>query len=452
MFFLPILLFLIIWLPFLYYFRWRWYRLPVAMASRKETNAQMPPVTIIIPLARRVEGIRNLISALSEQRYNGGISILIVNHSGEKVVEDELLNLEKDFRNLRHTTITTTSHLIDKDKLALTIGVKGARTEWCVLIDPNIQAPAPNWLQTMAQGFTDENSKAIERNIVVGYSNYEQQECGLTLAQYDFHLLNLQNLQLASGNKVTSGIITNVAISRTHFLESNGYDSRHYRLTIGAIPLLVEHLSQTGRIIMILNEEAAILKTAENTATQYHESFEHYVAHYYMSLKTKCRLLLHHSSTVLLLTVPFILLYAALQNIGGWYSFFTADTFSTASTSITANTSIAANTSLAANTSTTAGTSFSADTAFAASAYYNELLILPNSPQLWQIISHAILVLAAFIITIHFPLKWMQRGLLEIGCLSNRLKLLFYAFLTPIYRVKQYLHAFLCRNNYIRRL
>ena len=424
MFFLPILLFLIIWLPFLYYFRWRWYRLPVAMASRKDTNVQMPPVTIIIPLARRVEGIRNLISALSEQRYNGGISILIVNHSGEKVVEDALLNLEKDFRNLRHTTITTTSHLIDKEKLALTIGVKGARTEWCVLIDPNIQAPAPNWLQTIAQGFTDENSKATERNIVVGYSNYEQHECGLTLAQYDFHLLNLQNLQLASGNKVTSGIITNVAISRTHFLESNGYDSRHYRLTIGAIPLLVEHLSKTGRIIMILNAEASILKTGENTATQYHESFEHYVAHYYMSLKTKCRLLLHHSSTVLLLTLPLLLLYALLQTIGGWYMFFATHT--------------AWSTYLA-----TFSCSYS---------YYNDLLLLTNSPQLWQIIIQTILLLSALIFSSFFPLKWMQCGLNEMGYHSNKIKLLFYAFLTPIYRVKQYLHAFLCRNNYIRKL
>lgn len=424
MFFLPILLLIIIWLPFLYYFRWRFYRLPLSVGNTKEINSQMPPVTIIIPLARRVDGIRTIISALSEQKYNGGISILMVNHSGEKVVEEELVNLEKDFRNLRHTTISTTSHLIDKEKLAITIGVKGARTEWCVLIDPNILPPSPNWLQTLAQRFTDDNNTSENNVVIVGYSNYQPLERGLTLAQYDFHLLNLQNLQLSLGNNVASGIITNVAINKNHFLRSNGYDSRHYRLTIGAIPLLVEHLSKTGRIIMILNAETSILKTAENTATQYHESFEHYVAHYYMSLKTKYHCFVHRISTVLLLTLPLLLLYALLQTIGGWYMFFATHTaWSTYLATFSCNYS-----------------------------YYNDLLLLTNSPQLWQIIIQTILLLSALIFSSFFPLKWMQCGLNEMGYHSNKIKLLFYAFLTPIYRIKQYLHAFLCRNNYIRRL
>lgn len=98
------------------------------------------PITIVIPLERDISGLNELITCIFNQHYTGAIHVLIANYSGEKSVEEMLLRLERDFRHLKHTNIATTTHLIDREKLAISVGVKGARTEWVMLLDADSKA------------------------------------------------------------------------------------------------------------------------------------------------------------------------------------------------------------------------------------------------------------------------------------------------------------------------
>lgn len=404
MYFIPFLLIIFIWLPLLFILRWRYYRMPLLSKGKgEEEEKEALPITIVIPLEREVSELNNLISCIFNQHYAGAIHVLIANYSGEKSVEETLLRLERDFRHLKHTNIATTTHLIDREKLAISVGVKGARTEWVMLLDADVLPPSPNWLREIME------AREHDSNLVVGYSNYALIARKPSLWHYDVHLQNIQNYKVSCRGHYTGGFLTHALVSRSHFLEQQGFSNQHTRLTIGTLPLLVEHLSKTGRVCVSLSMDTRVLKAHSHANDFHQDALEHHIIYYNTSPKTRILNAIYNISTCFLLTLPLLLLYTIIQNVALWMNYSGSDTS------------------------------------------LNAFTFTPNSPMIWEVISHTIIILS-LLLTLIIPLRKLHQSFEGIDIQISYPKLLIYPFLLPIYRTNKRILAFFNRKKCVRRL
>ena len=401
MYFIPLLVIIIIWLPLLFFMRWRYYRMPLLPKDdiAKEGNEALP-ITVIIPLDHDADGLYELLASIFNQHYDGSVHVLIANYSGDKAIEDNLLRIERDFRNLKHTNITTTPHIIDKEKLAVSVALKGARTEWVMLMDVDVNLPSPNWLRAMTEACKS------DYDIIVGYSNYVVSKATTTLWQYDVHF---QNIQAYSQGCYTGGVLHHVLIRKSHFLNQMGYSNRHMRLTIGTLPLLVDYLSRTGRACVSLCSDTSVFKTQASANGMHQESLAHNIIYYYSALKTKILDTLYSISTCFLLTLPLLLLYTILQNVMLWVRHFGSEMMLSSYT------------------------------------------LIPNSPMIWEVALHTLIVIA-LLATLCIPLRWLQKSFTVVGLQITYPKLLIYPFLLPFYRTNKRILAFFYRKKCVRRL
>jgi hypothetical protein len=369
----------------------------------EEEENEALPITIVIPLEREVSGLNDLITCIFNQQYAGAIHVLIANYSGEKSVEETLLRLERDFRHLKHTNIATTTHLIDREKLAISVGVKGARTEWVILLNADVLPPSPNWLREMME------ARKHDCNIFVGYSNYALSASKPSLWHYDVHLQNIQNYKVSRRGHYTGGYLTHALVGRSHFLEQQGFSNQHTRLTIGTLPLLVEHLSKTGRVCASLSMDTRVLKADSHASDFHQDALEHHIIYYYTSPKTRILNTIYNISTCFLLTLPLLLLYTIIQNVALWMSYSGSDTS------------------------------------------LRTLTFTPNSPMIWEVISHTIIILS-LLLTLIIPLRKLHQSFEGIDIQISYPKLLIYPFLLPIYRTNKRILAFFNRKKCVRRL
>ena len=404
MYFIPFLLIIFIWLPLLFILRWRYYRMPLLSKGEGENEEKEAlPITIVIPLEREIPELNDLITCIFNQQYSGAIHVLVANYSGEKTVEETLLRLERDFRHLKHTNIATTTHLIDREKLAVSVGVKGARTEWVMLLDADVRPPSPNWLREMME------AREHDCNIVVGYSNYALSAGKTSLWHYDVHLQNILNCKVARHGKYTGGYLTHALVSRSHFLEQQGFSNQHTRLTIGTLPLLVEHLSKTGRVCASLSMDSRVLKAHSHANDFHQDALEHHIIYYNTSLKTRILDALYNISTCFLITLPLLLLYTIIQNVALWMSYSESDTS------------------------------------------LRTLTFTPNSPMIWEVIAHTIIIIS-LLLTLIIPLRKLHQSFEGVDIQISFPKLLIYPFLLPLYRINKRILAFFYRKKCVRRL
>ena len=404
MYFIPFLLIIFIWLPLLFILRWRYYRMPLLSKGEGENEEKEAlPITIVIPLEREIPELNDLITCIFNQQYSGAIHVLVANYSGEKTVEETLLRLERDFRHLKHTNIATTTHLIDREKLAVSVGVKGARTEWVMLLDADVRPPSPNWLREMME------AREHDCNIVVGYSNYALSAGKTSLWHYDVHLQNILNCKGARHGKYTGGYLTHALVSRSHFLEQQGFSNQHTRLTIGTLPLLVEHLSKTGRVCASLSMDSRVLKAHSHANDFHQDALEHHIIYYNTSLKTRILDALYNISTCFLITLPLLLLYTIIQNVALWMSYSESDTS------------------------------------------LRTLTFTPNSPMIWEVIAHTIIIIS-LLLTLIIPLRKLHQSFEGVDIQISFPKLLIYPFLLPLYRINKRILAFFYRKKCVRRL
>ena len=110
------------------------------------TNAEgaesLPPLSVILAPHDEPEAIARNLPAIMSQKYPAGFQIIVVVEEGEGETEDMLkrfqqqLDKEPSDCSLYITYIPQSSRYVSRKKLAMTLGVKAAKTEWLVMTEP----------------------------------------------------------------------------------------------------------------------------------------------------------------------------------------------------------------------------------------------------------------------------------------------------------------------------
>lgn len=110
--------------------------------DEKEGGAEsLPPLSVILAPHDEPEAISRNLPAIMSQKYPAGFQIIVVVEEGENETEDVLkrfqqLDQEPADCTLYITYIPQSSRYVSRKKLAMTLGVKAAKTEWLVMTEP----------------------------------------------------------------------------------------------------------------------------------------------------------------------------------------------------------------------------------------------------------------------------------------------------------------------------
>lgn len=214
------------------FFRMRNYCMDNA-ADSEEPAGSLPPLSVIIPIHQSTERLGQYLDQILAQKYPD-FRIIVIAEKGDGQTEDTLKRYAS-CPNIYTTFIPTSSRYMSRNKLAVTLGVKAAQTEWIVLTNPSYSCTSDEWLLSMAKHMT------YSKHLVIGYTGYAQE------ARSYQRFERLQDVCYALYEAINRTAYracgANIAFRKDDFLSNDGYTG-NLQLTSGEYDFIINKFAR----------------------------------------------------------------------------------------------------------------------------------------------------------------------------------------------------------------
>lgn len=183
--------------------------------SDNNENSTTVPVSIIIPVHDESTDLKRNLPAFLNQDYQGDFKIIVVADKDDRETEDLMNRLMPENKNLYATYLPESSRYMSRKKLAITIGVKAANTDWIIVTDPCCRPFDEKWLSSFTQNMQPGT------DFVMGYTSLDNN----TRKSWRFeHALIANNrLSSAQNGKAWATNCQNIAFRKDQFMEAEGF-------------------------------------------------------------------------------------------------------------------------------------------------------------------------------------------------------------------------------------
>ncbi len=224
-----------------------------SLAKCSEENADADkPLSIIVMTNEDIPLQENTLTALHEQDYSAGFQLIIVAEEGDSDMED-LLKRHADNPIIKSTFIPKTTRYISREKLGITLGVKAASYEWCILINGNCTPKSRNWLTEIGKACQE------DKNIVIGYCNYDR---GSKVFQRFRRLRDYAYIMDESrSGRTYSASTSNLAFRKSEFIQGDGFRG-HLDCTHGACDFIVNKYSRKNGTAIVKHPDSWLIEKA----------------------------------------------------------------------------------------------------------------------------------------------------------------------------------------------
>lgn len=247
-----------------YLCRWKDYSLPARVNAGRTfpSGAAVSPAlpdepkrlcSVVIPVHDQASFLEENLPTVLEQDFPAGrYEVIVVDDASTDHTSDVLKRLEQVYPHLRHTFVPPSARFVPRLKLAISLGIRAARSPWVVLTMADCGPVSPKWLRAMSYNFTD------EADFVAGYATYIN-DGSLTTRRAIFE--NLQHLLIAFSSayngKAVGASVCNLAVRKDAFMKKRGF-ADSLTVGVGEGDLLVDALAEKGRTRLELSPEAMI--------------------------------------------------------------------------------------------------------------------------------------------------------------------------------------------------
>lgn len=239
--------------PFLRFKKRKWEE------RERDVADPLPTLSIILTPHDEAEALEKNLSSLMGQKYPSGFQVIVVIEKGENETEEVLQRFQKTLEgqavdgSLYFTYIPETSRYVSRKKLAMTLGVKAARTEWLLFTEPTSRPASDTWLQTMAEDCVDANS------LVMGYGCYAG---GVSsFKRFERLCFSYYLMREAARGTAYATVSPNIMIRKTEFMKQEGFRG-NLHLIHGEYDFLINKYAVKGRVALETRNEAWIIDDA----------------------------------------------------------------------------------------------------------------------------------------------------------------------------------------------
>jgi len=215
----------------------------------KEYETSKFSVSVIICAQNEAINLERNLPLILEQDYPD-FEVIVVNDCSEDDTEMVIAQLRQRYPNLRITTITKDKKFSHGKKLALTVGLKGAKNEWVLLTDADCKPSSKNWLYNMQHNFTNDTS------VVLGYGGHRRRKGLLDkFIRYDTVFIAMQYLGFALRGRPYMGVGRNLAYRKSLFFNNKGFSS-HSHLLSGDDDIFINQVARKENTKVEINKDS----------------------------------------------------------------------------------------------------------------------------------------------------------------------------------------------------
>ncbi len=230
----------------------------VARASEAATRApeadglRQPGVTVVVYARDNAADLEEMLPGLLAQDYAGEWEVLVVNDGKAEGVTDTvglLAATHEAGRRLRLTFIPEEAHNLSRKKLAISLGVKGAKYPFVVLTSAVCRIGSREWLSRICRHF------AMGKEVVIGWATM----AGLNRLSDRYDELATATVWLDSALRGVPyrGTGYNLGYSRRLFNEAKGF-SRSLNLHSGDDDMFVNEIATGANTAVELSEQSRV--------------------------------------------------------------------------------------------------------------------------------------------------------------------------------------------------
>ncbi len=210
------------------------------------------PLSVIVIADDNAPDLEASLPALLGQDYAAGHQVVVVANEGDSETEDIIKKYKEDSR-LKSTFIPKTTRYISREKLGITLGVKAADNQWCVVISSSCRPKDSSWLQEVGKACRD------DRNLILGFAGF----CHEAKAFQRFSRLRHFAYLWREGTlgKAYSACGAYVALRKDEFILGDGFrgnlDSMY-----GGYDFIVNKFARKGGTSVLTSPSSQLVQTA----------------------------------------------------------------------------------------------------------------------------------------------------------------------------------------------
>lgn len=246
-------------------------------ANDQETSS-LPKLTVILTPHEEAEKLEQHLPDILQQDYPGGYQVIVVTEFGAHDTLDVLKRFKHSMEtepdaypnvSLYVTYIPNSSRYMSRKRLAMTLGVKAAQTQWAVFIESDSTPSSRQWLQHIGKACTMPDTK-----MVIGYGHFEPE----TPTTWRFDRLQAACYLLREDVKGTAyrTLSHTVAIQKDEFMQNDGFEGS-LSLVRGEYDCLVNKYAEKG-MTQVVTHPKAIMTDDNPTKRSWRSSRLFYVA------------------------------------------------------------------------------------------------------------------------------------------------------------------------------
>lgn len=202
-------------------------------------NSEYPPVSVIICARSESSKLIEHLPHIFDQDYPD-FEVVVVNDRSWDDTKEILKAFQVKYPQLRVINIEESSHEHFGKKMALTIGIKGAKNEWLLLTDADCKPNSVHWLRKMTEARNEKTE------LVLGYSPYKKEKGLLNkIIRFDTFWAGLHYLSFAKAGLPYMGVGRNLMYRKDVFFRLSGF-KKHYHISSGDDDLFVNEAAHSS--------------------------------------------------------------------------------------------------------------------------------------------------------------------------------------------------------------
>ena len=227
-------------------------------------------VSVIITSHNNAECLRRNLPSFLMQAYDN-FEVIVVDECSEDDTQDVLIEIQKDYPQLRCTRIFPDTKFRFTKKLAVNIGVLAAKHDILLFSEINCRPSSMYWVKTM-ESYFDENTA-----VVIGFANYDFTEQNVRNSRMFRFLRFIKMMIMVKNKKYIFGDGCNMAYRKSFYIENRGF-AKNSQSYLGYDNDMVRELSRFGAIKMTKDPNSYVIIDKSDKKGEINE-----VSYYYAS-------------------------------------------------------------------------------------------------------------------------------------------------------------------------
>lgn len=242
----------------IFYFIFLFFRVAFHHADTIRKN-DLPPLSVVIAARSEAHNLVEFLPYIFEQNYPQ-FEVVVVNDRSWDDTKDILKAFMQKYPNLHVVNIEEGNHKSPGKKMAITLGIKGAKYDHIVVTDADCKPLSKEWLAEIASGFS---GQAID--LVVGYSPFRKAKGFLNkLIRFDGMWVALQYLSFAKAGIPYMGVGRNMAYKKDAFFKVGGF-RKHYHILSGDDDLFVNEIARKNNTSAVFTPNSQVETLPKDT-------------------------------------------------------------------------------------------------------------------------------------------------------------------------------------------